>query len=63
MRTALRHLAALVGRGSDDHILELVVVVVLIVTAAVLALVFLADPIADLISLIGGSADQAPSAP
>jgi hypothetical protein len=63
MRSALRYLAALVGREPDDHVIELAVVVVLIVVVAVLALVFLADPIADLISLIGGRADQAPSVP
>ena len=58
MRATLRYLATLVGRGDDDHLVELAVIVVLIVVIALLSLVFLADPIADLITLIGGRADQ-----
>jgi hypothetical protein len=58
MKSALRHLAARLGReGDDQHLLELGLVVALIVIATVLALLFLADPIADLVSLIGGRAD------
>ena len=59
MRAALRYLASLVGRGDeDDHLVELAVVVVLIVVVAILSLVFLADPIADLVTLIGGRVDR-----
>jgi hypothetical protein len=58
MRAALRYLATLMGRGEDDHLVELAVVVVLIVVVAILSLVFLADPIADLVTLIGGRADE-----
>jgi hypothetical protein len=59
MRAALRYLASLMGRGGDDgHLIELAVVVVLIVVVALLSLVFLGDPIADLVSLIGGRVDQ-----
>jgi len=56
---ALRYLASLMGRDEDDrHLIELTVIVVLIIVVALLALVFLADPIADLVSLIGGRVDQ-----
>ena len=58
MRAALRYLASLMGRAEDDHLVELVVIAVLIIVVAILSLVFLADPIADLISLIGGRAEQ-----
>jgi len=59
MRAALRYLALLLGRGADDdHIVELAVVVVLIVVIVTVALLFLGDPIADLITLIGGRVDQ-----
>jgi len=58
MRSALRQLAARLGRdGDDQHLVELGLVIALAVIATVLALVFLADPIADLVSLIGGRAD------
>ena len=60
MRAALRYLASRMGRAQDDHLVELAVVVVLIFVAVVLSLVFLADPIADLVTLIGGRADQGP---
>ena len=59
MRAALRYLASLVGRrDEDDHLIELVVVVVLIVVVVALSLIFLADPIADLVTLIGGRVDE-----
>ena len=58
MREALRYLASLMGRAEDDHLVELLVIAVLIIVVAILSLVFLADPIADLISLIGGRAEQ-----
>ena len=58
MRAALRYLASLMGRAEDDHLVELMVIALLIVVVAILSLVFLADPIADLVSLIGGRADQ-----
>lgn len=59
MRAALRYLASLLGRAEDDdHIVELSVVVVLIVVIVALALIFLGDPIADLITLIGGRIDE-----
>ena len=42
----------------DNHLLEYAVILVLIVVVAVLALVFLGDTVADLISLIGGRVDE-----
>jgi hypothetical protein len=58
MRAALRYLAALIDRSGDDaHLYELVIVGVLIIVVTTFALVFLADPIADLVTLIGGRAD------
>jgi hypothetical protein len=59
---ALRYLASLVGR-EDDHRVELAFVVLLIVVIAVLSLVFLADPIADLVTLISGRADATDPSP
>lgn len=59
MRATLRYLASLVGRGEeDDHLIELVVVAVLIVVVVAFALIFLADPIASLVTLIGGRVDE-----
>jgi hypothetical protein len=59
MRTALRYLASQLGRGEDrDTIVELSVVVVLIVVIVAFALVFLGDPIANLITVIGGRVDE-----
>jgi len=59
MRAALRYLATLLGRAEDDgHIVELAVALVLIVVIVAFALVFLGDPIANLITLIGGRVDE-----
>jgi hypothetical protein len=59
MRATLRYLASLLGRGGhDEHIVELSVVVVLIVVIVAFALIFLGDPIAHLITLIGGRVDE-----
>jgi hypothetical protein len=59
MRAALRYLASVLGRGEDEeHLIELSVVVVLIVVIVAFALVFLGDPIANLITLIGGRVDE-----
>jgi hypothetical protein len=58
LRAALRYLASLIDRSGDDtHLFELSVIIVLIVLVTTLSLVFLADPIADLVTLIGGRAD------
>jgi hypothetical protein len=58
VRAALRYLASLIdGSGDDTHLLELAVIIVLIVVVTTLSLLFLADPIADLVTLIGGRAD------
>ena len=60
MRTARELLASLLGRdpAEDEHLVEYVVILALIIVLAGLALVFLGDAIADLISLIGGRVDQ-----
>jgi hypothetical protein len=60
---ALRYLASLVAGGEDDHLVELVIVGMIIVAVVILSLIFLADPIADLVSLIGGRAEQGAQAP
>ena len=60
MRAALRYLALLLGRGTDDdHLVDLAIVAVLIVVIVTLSLLFVGDPIADLITLIGGRVDGA----
>jgi len=60
VRTARELLASLLGRdpAEDEHLVEYVVILALIIVLAGLALVFLGDAIADLISLIGGRVDQ-----
>jgi Flp pilus assembly pilin Flp len=47
------------GGERDDHLIEYAIILVLIVVVAVLALVFLGDAVADLVSLIGGRVDEA----
>jgi hypothetical protein len=60
VRSALRHLAAILGSVEPDerYLLELAVVLVLIAVVAVLALVFVGDAVADLITLVGGRVDE-----
>lgn len=59
MRATLRYLASLLDRWEqDDHLVDLAVVAVLIVIVVAVSLVFLADPIADLVTLIGGRVDE-----
>jgi Flp pilus assembly pilin Flp len=61
MRSVRESLHQLLTRTDDgeDHLLEYVVILVLIALVAILALVFLGDLVADLISLIGGRVDEA----
>ena len=57
----MRRLAELLtsGREGDDLILDYMVIVVLIVTAIIVAFIFFGDAVADLVTLIGGRVDQA----
>jgi Flp pilus assembly pilin Flp len=59
-KSVRRHLDRLLTPGGDrdDHLIEYAVILVLIVVVAVLALVFLGDAVADLVSLIGGRVDE-----
>ena len=59
-KSARRYLGRRLTRGEDrdDHLTEYAIILVLIVVVAVLALVFLGDAVADLISLIGGRVDD-----
>lgn len=55
-----RYLERFLARGGlrDDHLVEYVVILGLIVVVAALAFLFLGDAVADLISLIGGRVDE-----
>jgi hypothetical protein len=61
MRSALQYLDRLLRhrRDEDDRLFDYAFIAVLIIVVAVLALVFLGDAVADLISLIGGRVDEA----
>jgi hypothetical protein len=60
VRSAIRTLASILASvaQSDRYLLELAVVLTLIAVVSILALVFLGDAIADLITLIGGRVDE-----
>jgi Flp pilus assembly pilin Flp len=60
MRGAFEYLAALLrgGEDGDEHRLDYAVILGLIVIVVILAFVFLGDPIADLVTTIGGRVDQ-----
>jgi hypothetical protein len=61
MTSIRRYLERFLARSErrDDHLVEYIVNLVLIIVVAVLAFLFLGDAVADLISLIGGRVDEA----
>jgi hypothetical protein len=61
VRSALRYLADLLGHdgGDDRYLVEIGAILTLVAAVAVISLVFLGDPIADLITLVGGRVDEA----